>query len=183
MDRRSFLKLGTTSSVALTAVGITATLSGCSESLPENGSWRALRSQDRIMLTAIAPVMLKGTLPTESTAQKNAIDSMLESMDLMVFKLGPHNAKQLADLFTLLNFTATRGLTTGVWSKWENADEATIESFLNSWRESSLGLFNLGYNGLNKLINATWYGQKESWAAIGYPGPPYAEILISKKSV
>ena len=183
MDRRSFLKLGAASSATLTAVGLTASLSGCSETLPENGEWRVLKQQDRIMLSAIAPVMLKGSLPTDEKEQQTAINKILSVIDSVVFNLGPYNAKQMSDLFMLLNFGATRGLTTGVWSKWENASETEIENFITKWRESSLGLFNLGFNGISQLLIAAWFGQKETWQAIGYPGPPHADILITKKSL
>lgn len=183
MDRRSFLKLGFASSATLTAVGATATLSGCSETLPENGDWRVLKTQDRIMFTAIAPVMLKGSYPEDPEAQKIAIQKILTVIDSVIFSLGPHNAKQMSDLFMLLNFTPTRGLTTGVWSKWENASESEIENFIVKWRESSLGLFNLGFNGINQLLTAAWFGQKETWSDIGYPGPPYADVLITKKTL
>ena len=180
MDRRSFLKLGMASSATLTAVGVTAALSGCSEALPKDGDWKVLTAQDRTLLSAIAPVMLKGSFPTDQADQQNALDKMLPVIDTVVYGLGPHNAKQMSDLFMLLNFGATRGLTTGVWSKWENADETEIENFLNKWRYSSLGLLDLGYNGINQLITAAWFGQKETWQQIGYPGPPHASILITK---
>lgn len=182
MNRRDFLKLGAASSAALTATSLTATLTGCSDSLPENGSWKALRASDRTFIRAVAPVMLKHCLPADPAVQQSAISSMLTLMDQAIYSLGPHNAKQLADLFNLLNFGLSRGLTTGVWSKWENASETEIDNFLNKWRDSSLGLFNLGYNGLNKLLVATWFGQPLSWPTVGYPGPPYAEILITKST-
>jgi hypothetical protein len=182
MDRRSFLKLGFASSAALTAVGATATLSGCSETLPVNGNWRALKEKDRIMLAAIAPGMLKGSFPEDPKDQQAANHKILTVIDSVIFNLGPYNAKQMSDLFMLLTFTPTRGLTTGVWSKWEDASEPEIENFIVKWRESSLGLFNLGFNGISQLLIAAWYGQKETWAAIGYPGPPHADVLITKKS-
>ncbi|MFT6154632.1 MAG: hypothetical protein ACJA1X_001993 [Bermanella sp.] len=125
--------------------------------------------------------MLKGSLPKEPNAQEASISRIIATIDEALFKLDSHNNRQISDLFTLLTFGLTRGLATGVWSKWENASEAEIENFLHNWRESSVGLFNAGYNGLNKLMVATWYGQKEAWADVGYPGPPYADILISKK--
>ncbi|NVK36513.1 MAG: twin-arginine translocation pathway signal protein [Gammaproteobacteria bacterium] len=180
MNRRDFLKLGAASSAALTATSLTATLTGCTDSLPENSQWKTLRESDRIFLTAVAPVMLKGSLPTEPAAQQQAINNMLQTMDLAIFKLGPHNTKQLMDLFNLLNFGLSRGLTTGVWSKWENASFEDIDNFLNRWRDSSLGLFNLAFNGLNKLMSATWYGQPAAWPQVGYPGPLYPDILITK---
>lgn len=180
MDRRSFLKLGMASSVALTGVSLTATMSGCSDSTPLDGEWKVLRPADRRFLAAVAPVMLKGAMPTDGEQQSRIVDTMLVQMDRTVFGLGPYNQKQLQDLFNLLNFSLSRGLTTGVWSAWENASEADIEHFLSKWRESSIGLFNLAYNGLNRLMCAAWFGQPESWEAVGYPGPPFADVLIAK---
>jgi hypothetical protein len=184
MDRRQFLKLGAVSSAALTAVGVTATLTGCSEPLPQDNDaqWKALRPSDRVFLTAIAPVMLKGALPVEAPARQQAIDSILANTDAGIFNLGPHNTKQMKELFDLLNFGLSRGLTTGVWSSWDKASEQEIENFLNRWRESSLSLFNLAYNGLNKLMCATWYGQTAAWQQVGYPGPLYPDALITKPS-
>ena len=182
MNRRDFLKLGAASSAALTATALTATLAGCSDPLPANSQWKVLREKDRILLAAIAPVMLKGSLPSEPNAQQQSIKTMLEYIDIGISKLGPHNTKQLSDLFTLLNFGLSRGLTTGVWSKWEDASETEIENFLNRWRDSSVSLFNMAYNGLNKLMCATWFGQPAAWQNVGYPGPLYPEQLITKPS-
>jgi len=180
MNRRDFLKLSAAGSAALTATAVTATLTGCSESLPADGQWKVLREKDRILLSAIAPVMLKGSLPSEPKAKQTSIASMLPYIDAGIAKLGPHNAKQISDLFTLLNFGLSRGLTTGVWSSWENASEDEIENFLNRWRESSVGLFNVAYNGLNKLMCVTWFGQSAAWENVGYPGPLYPDVLITK---
>jgi hypothetical protein len=180
MNRRDFLKLGAASSAALTATAFTATLTGCSESLPANSAWKVLRAKDRILLSAIAPVMLKGSLPSDPQAKQKNIEIMLQYIDTGISKLGPHNTKQLSDLFTLLNFGLSRGLTTGIWSSWDKASEDEIENFLNRWRESSVSLFNVAYNGLNKLMCATWFGQPAAWQNIGYPGPLYPDVLITK---
>ena len=183
MDRRQFLKLGAASSAVLTATSLTAGLSGCSESAPTNGKWQVLREGDRTFLRAVAPVMLKGALPEDTAARQMGIDNMLVYIDTAIFNLGPHNTKQMKELFDLLNFGLSRGLTTGVWSKWDKASEDEIENFLTRWRESSLSLFNLAYNGINKLMCATWYGQPASWDQIGYPGPLYPELLITKPTI
>lgn len=178
MDRRSFLKLGAASSAALTGISLTATLTGCTESLPENSDWKILREGDRIFLKSIFPVLLKGILPTEIAAKEDALNKMLRCADGVVFNLDPHNQKQMIELFDLVNFSVSRSLTTGVWSKWDEASEEEIEHFLNKWRESSIGLFNLAYNGLNRLACAGWFGLPESWKAVGYPGPRYANIFL-----
>lgn len=182
MNRRDFLKLGAASSAALTATSLTATLSGCSDSLPANSKWLVLRESDRTMLTAIIPTMLKGSFPTAANEQAAATQQVLLTIDGGLAKFGPHNVKQVQELFTLLNFGLSRGLTTGVWSKWENASETEIENFLQRWRDSSVGLFNLGYNGLNKLIAASWYGIPQAWPSAGYPGPLFPDVLITKNN-
>lgn len=180
MDRRSFLKLGAGSCVALSAVSLTASLSGCSESPSQDANWKVLRPADREFFAAIAPVVLKGAWPQDLNEQAQGLEWLMQKLDEVLFNLGPHNQKQMVDLFNLLNFTPSRGLTTGVWSKWSDATEADIDQFLNKWRESSLELFTLAYNGLSKLIIAIWYGKKEMGQVVGYPGPPYADILITK---
>ena len=182
MNRRNFLKLGAASSAALTATSLTATLTGCSQPPPTDGSWKVLRSDDLVFLNAVIPVMLKGSLPEDPMARKTAIENSLSYIDIAIFNLGPHNAAQMVDLFNLLNMRVSRGLTTGVWSKWENASEQEVDNFLTSWRESSVTLFNLAYNGLNKLMCATWFGQPLAWDKVGYYLPATADLLITKNN-
>ena len=179
MDRRNFLKLGLASSIALSGIGLTATLTGCSGSVPASSEWKVLREQDRIFLRSIAPAMLHGALPADDLARTQGIENMLRYMDLAIHNLGPHNEKQMTDLFMLVDMRVTRGLATGVWSKWQDASEADIDQFLNRWRNSSISLLRLAYNGLNKLMAATWYGQPAAWSSAHYPGPPHANILIT----
>lgn len=182
MNRRQFLQLGATSTVALTATSLTATLTGCSESLPSNSKYRVLRAKDREFIVAVAPVMLNGHFPTDPIQRETILHSMLLNIDTAIFKLGPHNQKQFKDLLNLLNFGLSRGLTTGVWSQWKNASEEEINHFLNRWRESGFELFNMAYNGLNKLMAATFYGHPIGWQLARYPGPPYADTLITKNN-
>jgi hypothetical protein len=40
------------------------------------------------------------------------------------------------------------------------------------WRDSRFELQRASYRALTQLIQAAWYGNSASWAAIGYPGPP-----------
>jgi len=182
MNRRNFLKLGAASSAALTATSLTATLTGCTQAAPSNGPWKTLRPDDIVFLKAVIPVMLKGSLPTDGKLRKEAISNSLNYIDIAIFNLGPHNAAQMHDLFNLLNMRVSRGLTTGVWSKWENASDEEIDNFLNNWRDSSVSLFNLAYNGINKLMCATWFGQPLSWDKLGYYLPATADLLITKNN-
>lgn len=173
MDRRQFLKLSLASSVALASTSAVVGLSGCSEAAPAADSgWLVLRESDRRLFATLMPVMLKGAFPSEAAAKNTATQTCLQFLDKAIYGLGSANAKQLTDLFNLLNFAPTRGLLAGVWHSWDQASEEEIENFLNRWRNSSLGLLNLGYNGLNKLVCAVWFGQPQAWPQVGYPGAP-----------
>jgi hypothetical protein len=173
MDRRQFLKLSLASSVALASTSAVVGLTGCSESAPlADSGWLVLRESDRSLFSALMPVMLKGAFPTDADAKAKATQACLQYLDKAIYGLGSANAKQLTDLFNLLNFTPTRGMLAGVWRSWENASEEDIDNFLHRWRNSSLGLLNLGYNGLNKLVCAVWFGQPQAWPQVGYPGAP-----------
>ncbi|HZH04363.1 MAG TPA: hypothetical protein VEY30_11300, partial [Myxococcaceae bacterium] len=43
---------------------------------------------------------------------------------------------------------------------------------LGEWRDSRLTFRRSGYQGLRGLVTATYYAAPETWAAVGYPGPP-----------
>lgn len=46
------------------------------------------------------------------------------------------------------------------------------DEVLAEWRDSRLTLRRTGYLALRGLVMAAYYGNRETWAAVGYPGPP-----------
>jgi Gluconate 2-dehydrogenase subunit 3 len=77
--------------------------------------------------------------------------------------------KQLLGLFenALPNFLFGQRLT-----PFSMMDAAAQDAVLHEWQTSSLALRRTGYNALRGLLLATYYGSKETWASVGYPGPP-----------
>ena len=53
-------------------------------------------------------------------------------------------------------------------SPWEQEDR------LRGWARSRVTLRRSGFRALKKLVYAAYYGSPQTWAAIGYPGPPLA---------
>jgi hypothetical protein len=43
---------------------------------------------------------------------------------------------------------------------------------LTAWAQSRLPLRRTGYRALKRLVYASYYAAPETWAAIGYAGPP-----------
>ena len=46
------------------------------------------------------------------------------------------------------------------------------DQVLGEWRDSRLTLRRTGYAALRNLTLAAYYGNPQTWAAVGYPGPP-----------
>lgn len=126
----------------------------------------------RTVIPAIAPVILQGAFPVAGTQRAAALERIARGVALAVGALGAASQKEVAELFALLAFAPTRIAVAGVTSSWDQAGAADIEGFLRRWQHSRLDLLQSGYQALHDLVLGAWYADPQSWAAIGYPGPP-----------
>lgn len=169
LSRRGLLKVGLLGGAFLATAGVTASLSGCSASVPATG-YQVLRASDLPSLRAIIPVVLEGAVRPE--ALQAAVDATLLGVDNNLQHLSPELLKLTQQLFDVLAMAVTRGPLTGIWGSWENASQADIQQFLKRWEHSSLDLLRMGHASLLQLILMAWYARPQSWAHCGYPGPP-----------
>ena len=169
LSRRGLLKVGLLGGAFLATAGLTASLSGCSASVPATG-YQVLRTSDLPSLRAIIPVVLEGAVRPE--ALQAAVDATLLGVDNNLQHLSPELLKLTQQLFDVLAMAVTRGPLTGIWGSWENASQADIQQFLKRWEHSSLDLLRMGHASLLQLILMAWYARPQSWAHCGYPGPP-----------
>lgn len=132
-------------------------------------TYRFLTEEDRIIVAAIAPVMLAGALPSGS---RDKLREVVRGVDYAISLLTDATREELRDLFGVLGNASGRVVLAGVWSHWSHARPNDIEEFLDEWRGAYLDLLRQGYLGLHELIMAAWYGNPASWEAVGYPGPP-----------
>jgi hypothetical protein len=169
LSRRNLLKVGLFGSAFLATAGVTASLTGCSASVPAGG-FAVLRDSDMPFLRALVPVMLEGAVPAGKMAA--AVDGTLQSLDYALHRLSPEMLKLTLQLFDVLALPITRGPLTGIWGSWDKASTQDIHEFLERWQNSSIGLLKMGHASLLQLVMMAWYGRPESWAHCGYPGPP-----------
>ena len=169
LSRRNLLKVGLFGSAFLATAGVTASLTGCSASVPASG-FAVLRDSDLPFLRALVPVMLEGAVAPAQMPQ--AVDGTLQSLDYALHRVSPEMLKLTVQLFDVLALPLTRGPLTGVWGRWENASAEDIHQFLERWQNSSISLLQMGHASLLQLVMMAWYGRPESWAHCGYPGPP-----------
>ena len=178
MNRRRWLQVGVAGGAALSAAAWWA-----QRSLPPQSTHDAPTSslpppawtpEAAALITALAPVVLgpacAGTAPCRRVTG---------GVRVAVAALSPAAQRDVGELFMLLSIGTARGLLTGVWGSWDQASTEAIEAFLQRWRHSRLALLQAGYHALHDLILAAWYAEPESWAAIGYPGPPTLQAAAS----
>ena len=163
-SRRRFLKFGVAGALILATATL---LRGQSAYRPasSNEPLVALDENDRWILAAIVPAMLPG-VPREK------LHAVVGSVDRAIAGLPPHLQREVQQLLALLGSWAGRRWIAGVRSPWPTASQGEVASFLSEWRFSRWRLLQQGYHALHELVFAAWYARPDSWAAIGYPGPP-----------
>jgi hypothetical protein len=135
-------------------------------------SLRFLDERSAAATAALVPVVLEGALPQDAAARSQAIAETVEAFDRAVAGLSPAVQKEVDELFSILRFAPTRLMLAGLWSPVEESSPQEIADFLTRWRRSRFGIQRAGYQAMTQLIQAAWYGNGASWAAIGYPGAP-----------
>ncbi len=126
----------------------------------------------RTLIAALAAAVLDGALPEPAAERQRALAGLLEAVGQTIAGLSPQQREELGELFALLNFSPARFIVAGVRSPWHEARLDEVDNFLRRWRASRFALLRSAYAALHDLILGAWYGRPESWAAIGYPGPP-----------
>jgi hypothetical protein len=177
LSRRSVLRVGLGTTV-LFATG--SFLGACqpsqNASMTGNESrFRVLRPTDIAILGAITPVVLDGMYPSDR-AGANAV--FMPQLDSFLYSTNTMNHEVLHQLLDLLDIRVIRWPMTGLWSHWEDADDASIEAFLQRWRDSRVGQLRAGYAQLTQIINLVWFAQPTNTASI-YPGAPRHEITAA----
>lgn len=168
--RRQFIKAGLIGGAALTAAGLFYSR-GLKEA-PVAAVSPGLTLENRPIIAAIVPAILAGALPESGEARNKAIARTVEGVGIAIAGLSAASQKELEELFTLLSVAPARMLLAGVWPRWEAATPAEIAAFLQGWRMSRLELLRSAYAALHDLVLGAWYGNPDTWEAIGYPGPP-----------
>jgi hypothetical protein len=170
--RRTFLVVGIAGGAALAAAWW---LRGARERGATPIAYTALAELDAgapAIIAAIVPALLDGAMPTSADARKAAITSTVDGVGVAIVNLPPAAQHELAQLFSLLAFAPARIALARVNAPWPEASTEAIAAFLDRWRTSGWDLQRSAYDALHQLVFAAWYGNPNSWPAIGYPGPP-----------
>lgn len=165
MQRRTFIRASLLGAVALAAGG--AVYRQLNKPALER---YAMDDKARVIVAALAPVIVGPVLPNDAAARRAAIDSAVQRVAGAIRGLPLSTQKEVADLFALLSLAPTRRLLAGI-SGWESATPEQLAAFLQSWRSHRFETLQTAYQALHDLVLGAWYADPSSWTAIGYPGP------------
>ncbi|WP_425056802.1 twin-arginine translocation pathway signal protein [Pseudomonas abyssi] len=168
LDRRSLLKLGLGATMVLGTASLTASLSGCSSSAPAS-HLSVLRDSDLPLLRALYPAVIG---PHPAFAEADAITLATAQLDRSLQAASPFVQDEVLNLLGMLSLPLTRGPLTGIWGNLAEASPKQLETFLLRWRDSRFELLRKGHKAITQLLQLSWYATPQSWAAVGYPGPP-----------
>ena len=163
ISRRSFIFVGAAGAAALLVARLVPRGAPAADALGADGV---------AIMTAIAPAMLAGALPSEATERRDALRETLAGIERAVAGLAPRAQGELADLFSLLALAPARWSLARTTASWSDARPEDVGAFLARLRDSRIGLMRAAYDALHQLVMAAWYGSPRAWASIGYAGPP-----------
>ncbi len=168
--RRQFIKAGLAGAAALAAAGLFWSRSP--RQGPAEAAAPALSAAQRDIVAALAAALLAGALPAAGEERAAAVARAVDGVGVAIAGLSAAAQKELGELFALLGFAPARLLLARLRPGWRMASPEEVAAFLQGWRESRFLLLRSAYAGLHDLVLGAWYGNPDTWAAIGYPGPP-----------
>lgn len=165
MQRRSLLKLGLVSGVALALAGGAAVL--LRPGL-DNGR---LTAPARALFASLGRAILQGTLPTGPQDRVQAVQGMVERIDTLAQNLPPHVQAELSQLVGLLCTAPGRLGLAGLATDWPDATDAQVQAALDGMRFSSLAVRQQAYLALHEIVGGAYFSEESTWSVVGYPGP------------
>ncbi|MFZ5438400.1 MAG: gluconate 2-dehydrogenase subunit 3 family protein [Myxococcota bacterium] len=166
--RRSFLQKGLIGG-ALLALG--------------GGTWLALRRSAPVVvpegLQVLSPreyavmwaLVQRFAPPRDGFPSADSIKTTL-AVDGIFAMLEDVTRTELKQLLMLFENALPNFLFGGRTTPFTQLDPTEQDAVLAEWRDSRLPLRRTGYVALRGLVMAAYYGNRATWAPVGYPGPP-----------
>jgi hypothetical protein len=164
VKRRSLLKGGLVGGVLLATGGVGLGFWPSRRTYQPQAPLRVLDEREFAILAAIAArvVVVPGARP-DTVAQR--VDATLDMAPLEAQR----DFKRLLLLFENAFFGLAFDGRPRPFTRLSTADQDAV---LVAWRDSRITVRRAGYNVLRKALVAAYYAFPDSWAAVGYVGPP-----------
>jgi hypothetical protein len=94
-------------------------------------------------------------------------------VDEFLAPLDPASAKDLKQLVALFDNALFSFLTGGPARPFTQMDPTEQDAHLARWATSRIAIRRTGFQAMKRLVAAVYFGSPETFASVGYPGPPY----------
>lgn len=123
------------------------------------------------MLARVADSVLEALLPEDAGQRGETLNWIVANIDQAIDGMPQALRDETLQLLSMLSSAPTRWLLIGQWQSWGAVERAALQSRLQALRGSSHALKRTVFIALHDLVCSGYYGDRRSWAAIGYPGP------------
>ncbi len=167
--RRSFLKYGLLGATAL-AVGGGAWL-GTRKTRPDPavaGPFSVLTPEEATVFQDLGERLL----PPRPRFPAPADVDLVRRIDALLALMPAAGQKEVKQLVGLFENALAGFLLDGQWRTFTASTPEQQDARIRAWQRSRYRIRRTGYKALKKIVYGSYYGAPETWAAIGYPGPP-----------
>ena len=121
---------------------------------------------------ADVPPQLAGVLRTRPAAPAPIDVDVAGKADAFLAPLDAASAKDLKQLLALFDNALFSFATGGPPRPFTRMSPVEQDAHLTAWATSRMAVRRTGFQALKRLSAAVYYGSPETYASVGYPGPP-----------
>ena len=176
--RRSFLKYGL-AGAALLAVG-GGTWLGTRRTRPAPGlpgPFTVLTPEEATVFLELSERLLP---PRPGFPAPLDID-LPRRIDSLLGLMPAEGQKEVRQLVGLFENALVGVLLDGQWKTFTASSHEQQDARIRGWQQSRLEVRRTGFRALKKIVYSSYYGARETWAAIGYPGPPPTGGMVERE--
>jgi hypothetical protein len=171
-DRRSILKKGLLGGLILAVGGaIPIAMRRGAEPRAPRGPLRVFTPIEHEIFASAAARLVPGDGAGADWPTADALDCA-GKVDGLLARLHPSAGVEFRRLLRLFENAMTGLLVLGHPTTFTRSSPADQDRRLEAWRHARTPLLRSGYQAMKRLAHATYYASPETFARVGYPGPP-----------
>jgi len=181
--RRGFLKKTLGGAALLAAAGAVPLALRKTQLRPVRSALRFFTPAEYSVFAAVAervlargpadvPEQLVGVLRERPPAPSPAEVDVAAKADAFLAPLDAGSAKELKQLLALFDNALFSFVTGGPPRPFTRMTAPDQDAHLDRWATSRIAIRRTGFQALKRLAAAVYYGSPETYASVGYPGPP-----------
>jgi len=166
--RRNFLRWGLAGTAILAVGGASWLFTRRTRPMSLGGPLLALSPVEATVVLALSERLL----PPHGSFPRPLDVDLPRRVDAIVAMAPEATQAEIRQLVRLFDNALASFLLDGQFHTFTESTLEQQDARIAAWQASRHAIRRTGYKALKRLVYAGYYGAKETWAAIGYPGPP-----------